>query len=331
VKRVRQYKGKTGAVVVILAEGDMVIRAQNLYKRFGNFTAVAGVDFYVRRGECFGLLGPNGAGKTSIVRMICGQSPVTAGELTVFGQEVAKKARQIKARIGVVPQEDNLDPELTVWENLMVYAAYFRTRKEEAGQRAREILAFMELEEKAETVVEELSGGLKRRLAIGRALINRPQLLVLDEPTTGLDPYARRLIWQRVRQLAAAGTTVLLTTHYMEEASQLCDRLVIIHRGRIVEEGAPGDLVLKHAGREALELEVPPSEHGEMVRAGGELVKGWLSLGERLVLFTERGRELYRRLNDDGGRWSARPGWKWLRSSSLEDVFLKLTGETLEN
>lgn len=309
---------------------DIIICARNLTKRFGEFVAVAGVDFCVRRGECFGLLGPNGAGKTSIVRMICGQSPVTEGELTVFGQEVSKKARQIKARIGVVPQEDNLDPELTVWENLLVYASYFRLRKEEACRRAREILAFMELEEKARTVVEKLSGGLKRRLTIGRALINRPQLLVLDEPTTGLDPYARRLIWQRIRQLASAGTTVLLTTHYMEEAGQLCDRLVIIHHGRIVEEGSPGELVLKHAGREALELEAPPQKHGEMVRAGGELVRGWLSLGERLVLFTDGGRELYRRLNSAGGFASGRSGWNWLRPANLEDVFLKLTGERLE-
>lgn len=309
---------------------EVVIQALDLVKRFGNLEAVAGVSFSVYRGECFGLLGPNGAGKTSIVRMIYGLSPLTSGRLLVLGQDIAVKARDVKARIGVVPQEDALDPELTVMENLMVYASYFRLKREEARRRAIDILAFLELEDKANTPVENLSGGMKRRLTIGRALINRPQLLILDEPTTGLDPYARRIIWQRLRQLQAAGTTMLLTTHYLEEASQLCDRLVILHRGRIIEEGAPRELVLKHAAQEALEIEADPSAHETLVRIGGELVKDWLSLGERLVLFTNCGRELSRRLNNGAPELTSRSGWQWLRAANLEDVFLKLTGERLE-
>lgn len=313
-----------------ILEDNVIIQAQNLVKHFGQLEAVAGVTFSVRRGECFGLLGPNGAGKTSIVRMIYGLSPLTAGKLTVFGIDITKKARKIKARIGVVPQEDSLDPELTVFENLVVYAAYFRLGREEAQQRAQDILAFLELEDKANTPVEDLSGGMKRRLTIGRALINRPELLILDEPTTGLDPYARRLIWQRLRQLLAGGTTILLTTHYLEEASQLCDRLIILHRGHIIEEGTPQELVLKHAGRDALEIEADPSLHESLARSGGELVQSWLSLGERLVLFTNHGQELYRCLNNTPSKLETKPAWQWLRPANLEDVFLKLTGERLE-
>ena len=261
--------------------------------------------------------------------MIYGLSPVTAGRLTVFGKDITQKAREIKARIGVVPQEESLDPELTVLENLLVYAKYFRINKGEARQRAEEILAFLELQEKANTPVENLSGGMKRRLTIGRALINRPELLILDEPTTGLDPYARRLIWQRLRQLLANGTTMLLTTHYLEEASQLCDRLIILHRGHIIEEGTPQELVLKHAARDALEIEADPSLHEALVKSGGNLVKSWLAMGERLILFTNQGRELYRCLNTSNSSFDLKPAWQWLRAANLEDVFLKLTGERL--
>ncbi|ADI00828.1 ABC transporter related protein [Syntrophothermus lipocalidus DSM 12680] len=309
---------------------ESIVQALDLVKRFGNLTAVAGVSFSVRRGECFGLLGPNGAGKTSIVKMIYGLSPITSGQLWVSGLDVHKNAREVRKRIGVVPQEDALDPELTVMENLLVYSSYFRIAREEARHRAAEILAFLELEDKSNTPVENLSGGMKRRLTIGRALINRPELLILDEPTTGLDPYARRIIWQRLRHLQAEGTTILLTTHYLEEASQLCDRLVILHRGRIIEEGAPRELVARHAGKEALEIEADIPIHEKIVAAGGDLVRDWLSLGDRLVLFTDRGRELSRRLNNGDPALATECGWQWLRPANLEDVFLKLTGVRLE-
>ncbi|NSW83482.1 MAG: ABC transporter ATP-binding protein [Syntrophothermus sp.] len=309
---------------------ESIVQALDLVKRFGNLTAVAGVSFSVRRGECFGLLGPNGAGKTSIVKMIYGLSPITSGQLWVSGLDVHKNAREVRKRIGVVPQEDALDPELTVMENLLVYSSYFRIAREEARHRAAEILAFLELEDKSNTPVENLSGGMKRRLTIGRALINRPELLILDEPTTGLDPYARRIIWQRLRHLQAEGTTILLTTHYLEEASQLCDRLLILHRGQIIEQGTPAELIARHAAREALETEIEPSCHASVAAAGGELVKGWLSMGSRLVLFTDRGRELSRQLSNGNTEWSGNLSWQHLRPANLEDVFLKLTGVRLE-
>ncbi len=309
---------------------QVVIQAMDLVKRYGSLTAVAGVSFSVYRGECFGLLGPNGAGKTSIVRMIYGLSPITSGTIFVSGLDVSRKPRLVRSRIGVVPQEDALDPELTAMENLLVYASYFRIRSEEAHRRASEILAFLDLQDKSNTPVENLSGGMKRRLTIGRALINRPEVLILDEPTTGLDPYARRLIWQRLRQLVAEGTTILLTTHYLEEASQLCDRLLILHRGKIIEQGRPSELVVKHAAREALEVEAEPSCHPSLVAAGNELVKGWLSMGNRLVLFTDRGKELSHRLTNGDAERCGFFSWQQLRPANLEDVFLKLTGLRLE-
>lgn len=238
-----------------------IVSAQKLTKKFGEFPAVKGIDFTVNRGECFGLLGPNGAGKTSIVKMIYGFSPISSGELYVLGENVMHKARYIKAKIGVVAQEDNLDPELTVRDNLLVYASYFRLNKAVAKRRTEEVLEFMSLQEKAFDIVEHLSGGLKRRLTIGRALINEPELLILDEPTTGLDPYARHLVWQRLRKLKENGTTMILTTHYLEEASQLCDRLIIIHRGQILEAGTPNELIERHVGQIAIELGIDSKWH----------------------------------------------------------------------
>lgn len=321
---------RAAEIEVLVLDRQVVIQATDLVKRYGSLTAVAGVSFSVYRGECFGLLGPNGAGKTSIVRMIYGLSPITSGTLFVSGLDVSRQSRLVRSRIGVVPQEDALDPELTAMENLLVYASYFRIRSEEARQRASDILAFLDLQDKSNTPVENLSGGMKRRLTIGRALINRPEVLILDEPTTGLDPYARRLIWQRLRQLQAEGTTILLTTHYLEEASQLCDRLLILHRGQIIEQGTSAELVAKHAAREALEIEIEPSCHASVAAAGGELVNGWLSMGSRLVLFTDRGRELSRRLSNGDAERSGNLSWQHLRPANLEDVFLKLTGVRLE-
>ncbi|MCL6479049.1 MAG: ABC transporter ATP-binding protein [Peptococcaceae bacterium] len=309
---------------------DNVVSARDLVKRFGDFEAVKGISLAVSRGECFGLLGPNGAGKTSIVKMVYGFSPVTAGKLEVFGEDVMANARSVKARIGVVPQEDNLDPDLSVRENLLVYASYFRMKKELAQRRAVEILEFMDLTDKAGEVVGHLSGGQKRRLTIGRALINRPELLILDEPTTGLDPYARHLVWQRLRKLKESGTTTLLTTHYLEEASQLCDRLVIIHKGEILEQGTPGELIDRHVGRDALELGIASPQGDILAEGSEELVKARQVLGDDLVFFSDHGRELARRVSERAAELGIPLNYRRLRPTNLEDVFLKLTGETLK-
>ncbi|KJS01242.1 MAG: ABC transporter [Peptococcaceae bacterium BRH_c4a] len=315
----------------MIVQGIDVISVESLVKRFGDFEAVKGIDFSVTRGECFGLLGPNGAGKTSIVKMIYGFSPITSGKLEVFGEDIMLRARSIKSRIGVVPQEDNLDPELSVLDNLLVYAGYFRIEKHTARQRAMEIMDFMDLSEKSAQVVGDLSGGMKRRLTMGRALINRPELLILDEPTTGLDPYARHMVWQRLRRLKEAGTTMLLTTHYLEEASQLCDRLIIIHRGEIMEQGTPVGLIDRHVGKEALIL---GGDHllRESLSAGlTELIKASHILGDDLVLFTDHGRVLAERVGERARELGITLDYHRLRPTNLEDVFLKLTGETLDN
>lgn len=318
-----------------------VVKARGLTKFFDRLEAVKGIDFDVCRGECFGLLGPNGAGKTTTVKMIYGFSPVSAGTLEVLGLDITQKAREIKSRLGVVAQDDNLDPQLTVLENLVVYAGYFHIAKQEAIRRAQEMLDFMELGEKAGVKVEHLSGGMKRRLAIARALINQPEMLILDEPTTGLDPQARHLVWQRLRRLKEQGATLLLTTHYLEEASQLCDRLVIIHRGKILEQGDPPSLITRHVGREVLEL--TPARlfdtGDEAARAGqlgelgqelagraGALVKSRQVLGDTLFLYTEGGTELLSRIKSTAYEFSH----QHLRPATLEDVFLKLTGRGLQ-
>ena len=309
---------------------NVAVLARELVKSFGDFKAVQGVNFEVRGGECFGLLGPNGAGKTSIVKMMYGFSPVTSGKLDVFGQGIRTGSRNIKARIGVVPQEDNLDPELSVRENLLVYAGYYRMKRELANRRAEDILDFMELTDKANEAVEHLSGGLKRRLTIGRALINQPDLLILDEPTTGLDPYARHLVWQRLRRLKDSGTTMILTTHYLEEASQLCDRLIILHRGQIREEGSPHDLIHRHVGKDALELGVDPIKRELLTEGSPDLIKSWQTLGDDLVLFSDRGRELSDWIALRAVELGLTLDYHRLRPTNLEDVFLKLTGESLE-
>jgi lipooligosaccharide transport system ATP-binding protein len=299
-------------------------------QKIWRFEAVRGVSFAVKAGECFGLLGPNGAGKTSIVKMIYGFSPVTNGSLRVFGEDVMREARRIKARIGVVPQEDNLDPELSVWDNLLVYAGYFRIDRQEAERRAQQVMEFMELTEKAKTAVDSLSGGLKRRLTLGRALLNQPEILILDEPTTGLDPYARHMLWQRLRRLKESGTTMLLTTHYLEEASQLCDKLVILHKGTILEEGSPESLIDQYVGKEALELGVDSNYTDHLLEGIDELAKGHQRLGDVLVVFTNQGEELTRVISNRMVERGVPINYRRLRPSNLEDVFLKLTGETLQ-
>lgn len=320
---------KVSEVVMTVINEFELIKAEEIYKNFDGFPAVQGVSFQVAKGECFGLLGPNGAGKTSIVKMVYGFSPVTAGRLLVFGENIMESLRTIKARIGVVPQEDNLDPELSVLENLLVYAGYFRIHKAEAMKRALEILDFMDLKDKRDAVVEHLSGGLKRRLTIGRALINKPELLILDEPTTGLDPVARHLVWQRLRRLKDGGTTILLTTHYLEEADQLCDRLVILYRGKIMEEGSPGELIQRHVGLEALELGTASLPDDFVSSLGEEHIKAWHHVGDDLVLFTNHGQQLAEQVTAKAAFLGINLNYQRLRPTNLEDVFLKLTGGSL--
>ena len=235
-------------------KSDVLIEAENLTKKFGDLVAVGNINFKVFKGECFGFLGPNGAGKTTTMKMVHCVLPLTSGRLTVAGMDVTKHAREIKKMIGVASQEDNLDPDFTVFHNLMVYARYFDIPKEDAQKRAEELLKFVQLEEKRSVIIDQLSAGMKRRLILARALINEPQILILDEPTTGLDPQGRHLIWYKIRSLQKQGVTIVLTTHYMDEAAQLCDRTLIIDNGKVIEEGRPNDLVKKHVGEEVLEV-----------------------------------------------------------------------------
>lgn len=306
---------------------ENVIIAENLVKEYNGLRAVAGIDFTVRAGECFGLLGPNGAGKTSTARMIYAFSPVTAGKLIVLGMDVRTHPREIKARLGVVPQENNLDPDLKVLDNLLVYAGFFGLPRALAAARARELLAFFGLEEKAGVKVDKLSGGMKRRLVIARALINDPAIVILDEPTTGLDPQARHVVWQKLRRLKERGVTLVLTTHYLDEAAQLCDRLVIMDRGRILEEGAPGELVARHIGAEVLELGLGGRDPSPVAAALENLVRGYQVVGENLVLYPRDGKALLSAVQNLPWRF----GHQLLRPATLEDVFLKLTGRSLSD
>ena len=306
------------------ASGSLVL-AGALRKTFGSFTAVDGIDFEVRPGEAFGFLGPNGAGKTSTMRMIACASPVTSGELRVFDRDPRTDASAIKARLGVVPQADNLDAELTVRENLLMYARYFDIPQRVARDRAEELLAFVQLAERRDSQVETLSGGMKRRLTIARALVNEPELILLDEPTTGLDPQARHLIWERLYRLKRQGTTLLLTTHYMDEAEQLCDRLLVMDKGRIVAAGSPRELIARYVTREVLEVrmsdEVRAANAGRLATLGTHLEH----LPERLQFYADDGEQVLEQIHQMG-----LPVERALvRRATLEDVFLRLTGRTL--
>jgi len=302
-----------------------IVHARNLVKRYGDFTAVNGISFDVHSGECFGLLGANGAGKTTTTRMIACISPVTEGELTVDGLDVRREPRRIKSLLGVVPQEDNLDPDLSVRQNLAVYARYFDMPRAVADERIDESLALFQLQDKQHQTIWALSTGLKRRLAIARGLINQPKILVLDEPTTGLDPQARHLVWQKLRYLRGQGVTMLLCTHYMEEAAHLCDRLVIMHRGRILVEGTPDALVEEHAGREVVELHL----------RGPERDKVLARLATRPGLTVEEVEDIlyvYARTADgraDMAELAPESERVVYRHANLEDVFLRLTGRGL--
>ncbi|MCW4045734.1 MAG: ATP-binding cassette domain-containing protein [Candidatus Bathyarchaeota archaeon] len=303
---------------------EVLIKARGLTKKFGNFTAVNRIDFEVNKGECVGFLGPNGAGKTTTVRMIYCFLPLTEGELAVGGMSVTAQAREIKRIIGVAPQEDNLDPDFTVVKNLLVYARYFDIQKAEAEKRAVELLRFFQLEEKRDVVISELSTGMKRRLILARALINEPQILLLDEPTTGLDPQARRTVWEGVRALRRRGVTIILTTHYMDEAASLCDRLLIMDNSRIIEQGAPVELVKRHVGEDVLEMD----NDENLLRA---LKKEFPSarfevFGDRVHVFTDQPHGVFENFLAKFPSKNVT-----IRNANLEDVFLKLTGKGLRD
>jgi lipooligosaccharide transport system ATP-binding protein len=302
-----------------------LIEAHALTKRFGAFTAVDGVDLAIARGESFGFLGPNGAGKSSTMRMIAAVSPITSGYLRVLGLDPATDGPAIRARLGVVPQEDSLDTELTVEENLIVYGRYFDLPRPLLRQRAAELLEFVQLSERAKDQVEPLSGGMKRRLTIARGLVNDPELLLLDEPTTGLDPQARHLVWDRLYRLKQGGTTLVLTTHYMDEAEQLCDRLVVMDGGRIVAEGTPADLIREHSTREVVELRFPPGDDAVDLDAVDGVAARIERLPDRVLVYTDDSDAALARVTTAG----LRPLTVLTRRSTLEDVFLRLTGRTL--
>ena len=304
---------------------EVLVHARGLTKRFGGFTAVNAVDFDVRTGEAFGFLGPNGAGKTSTMRMIACASPVTEGELTVIGMDPQQQAPQIKARLGVVPQADNLDGELTVRENLEMYARYFDIPISVARPRANELLEFMQLSERARDQVEPLSGGMKRRLTIARALINEPELILLDEPTTGLDPQARHLLWERLYRLKQQGATLIITTHYMDEAEQLCDRLVVMDKAEIVAAGTPRELIERYATREVLELRLPDSVRRSLNGRLDGLAERIEELPDRFLLYTADGEKALEAVHAREVPIDS----ALVRRATLEDVFLRLTGRTL--
>jgi lipooligosaccharide transport system ATP-binding protein len=304
---------------------EPLIHARGLTKRFGDFTAVDAIDFDVAVGESFGFLGPNGAGKTSTMRMIGCTSPMTDGILEVMGMNPATHGPQIRARLGVVPQQDTLDTELTVRENLAIYGRYFGLSRAEVGRRADELLEFAQLTERAGDQVEPLSGGMKRRLTIARSLINEPTLLLLDEPTTGLDPQARHLLWDRLYRLKQRGVTLVLTTHYMDEAEQLCDRLVVMDKARIVAEGSPRELIERYSTREVTELRFAPGIAETLDGQLDGIAQRVEHLPDRILLYADDGEAAAVAVNQRG----LKPETVLVRRSSLEDVFLRLTGRSL--
>jgi lipooligosaccharide transport system ATP-binding protein len=302
-----------------------VICGQGLTRAYGDFVAVKGIDFTVERGECFGFLGPNGAGKTSTIRMLACRLPVSGGSLSVLGLDVMRESEKVRARIGVVPQDNNLDPQLTVAENLEIYARFFGLPGRAAKARSAELLDFMQLTGKRDVLVEALSGGMKRRLVIARALLAEPELVILDEPTTGLDPHARVLVWERLSALRSRGVTLVLTSHYMDEAWRLCDRLVIMDEGKIISRGDPKAMVREQAGRWVLELNDDDPGLTEWLDGQIPLVRRWERVGSTLFIYNEDNEALLRQMAAAG--WT--PTDYLARPSSLEDVFLTLSGRTL--
>ncbi|MGI8679993.1 MAG: ABC transporter ATP-binding protein [Jatrophihabitans sp.] len=308
---------------------ESLVVASALTKRFENFTAVDGIDVQVRRGEAFGFLGPNGAGKSSTMRMIACVAPITSGTLRILGMDPATDGPRIRARLGVVPQQDTLDLELTVRENLYIYGRYFGMSRRQLLPKVDELLDFAQLTDRAGSKVEPLSGGMKRRLTIARSLINDPELLLLDEPTTGLDPQARHVLWDRLYRLKNEGVTLVLTTHYMDEAEQLCDRLVVMDGGRIVAEGSPRSLIAEHSTREVAELRFRSGDNAAAAARLAGIIDSTTEraevLPDRVLLYVRDGEDAVRRAHEIG----LTPSSSLVRRSTLEDVFLRLTGRTL--
>ncbi|MFZ9878895.1 MAG: ABC transporter ATP-binding protein, partial [Candidatus Nanopelagicaceae bacterium] len=294
-------------------------------KKYGDFTAVDGIDFDVAKGESFGLLGPNGAGKSTTMRIIAATSRRTAGTISILGRDPEEHGPQVRAHLGVVPQQDNLDTELTVTENLYIYGRYFGLSKKFVKNKVNELLAFAQLEEKADVKVEALSGGMKRRLTIARALVSEPDILMLDEPTTGLDPQARHILWDRLFRLKEDGVTLIITTHFMDEAEQLCDRLVVMDKGKIMAEGSPAELIKKYSTREVLEVRFGSDRNKEVAPILREMCERIEELPDRILLYVEDGEALLEAITAKG----LHPNTSLVRRSSLEDVFLRLTGRSL--
>jgi lipooligosaccharide transport system ATP-binding protein len=311
-----------------VSEPEILVRASGLTKRFGGFTAVDGIDFQLRRGEAFGFLGPNGAGKSSTMRMIGCVSPPSGGELSIFGLDPVSQGPAIRARLGVVPQEDTLDVELTVRENLLIYGRYFGLSRDVIAGRTTALLDFVQLTERAGDQVEPLSGGMKRRLTIARSLINEPEVLLLDEPTTGLDPQARHVVWDRLFRLKQQGVTLILTTHYMDEAEQLCDRLVVMDGGKIAAEGSPRELIATYSTPEVLELRFRPDVHDQAAEKVTQAPADRMEvLADRILLYVPDGDQALAAVRGLG----LEPLTTLVRRSTLEDVFLRLTGRRLED
>jgi lipooligosaccharide transport system ATP-binding protein len=311
-----------------VSHSEVLVRARGLTKRFGDFMAVDGIDFDLYRGEAFGFLGPNGAGKSSTMRMIGCVSPPSGGELTILGRDPVRDGSAIRARLGVVPQEDTLDVELTVRENLLVYGRYFGLPRKVIRERTDALLDFVQLSDRARDKVDPLSGGLKRRLTIARSLINEPEILILDEPTTGLDPQARHVVWDRLFRLKQRGVTLILTTHYMDEAEQLCDRLVVMDHGRFAAEGSPRDLIARYCSPEVLELRFGPDRH----ELAADKLRDFPAeraevLADRILLYVTDGDDALAAVRSTG----LEPLTSLVRRGTLEDVFLRLTGRRLED
>jgi lipooligosaccharide transport system ATP-binding protein len=304
---------------------DALIQATGLTKTFGDLVAVDGIDFSVPPGETFGFLGPNGAGKTSTMRMIGSTSPISGGELTVLGLDPRTEGPRLRSRLGVVPQENNLDEELSLYDNLMMYGRYFDMSRSEIREKIDELLEFVQLTEKKDVKISALSGGMKRRVVIARGLINTPDLFILDEPTTGLDPQARHILWDRLYRLKQQGVTLIITTHYMDEAEQLCDRLVIMDKGRIVAEGSPRALIDEHSPGEVVELRFPVGVLETLNSQIEDLAERTEVLADRALVYTDDSEQTIASVNDNG----LEPEMVLARRSTLEDVFLRLTGRTL--
>jgi len=314
-----------GGVKSLGTPGEALIRAKGLVKRYGDFEAVAGIDFEVRRGESFGFLGPNGAGKSSTMRIIAATSKRSGGEIEILGKDPDKSGPEIRAHLGVVPQSDNLDTQISVEENLYVYGRYFGLSRPFIRKKIDELLEFAQLEEKRKTKVEALSGGMKRRLTIARSLISEPEILMLDEPTTGLDPQARHILWDRLFRLKELGVTLLITTHYMDEAEQLCDRLIVMDKGKIMAEASPADLIRQFSTKEVLEVRFGSERNQSLADQLTTLCQRIEVLPDRILLYADDGESVLEKVYSAG----LHPLTSLVRRSSLEDVFLRLTGRSL--